>query len=50
MGGKSLVLNEDCRAVTQTLSRIHGDMAVVQDGGHLVDVAPLGMWPVSLAS
>ncbi|KAJ5181581.1 hypothetical protein N7449_011728 [Penicillium cf. viridicatum] len=36
MGGKSLVLNEDCRAVIQTLSRIHGDMAVVQDGGHLL--------------
>ncbi|CAP79115.1 Pc06g01220 [Penicillium rubens Wisconsin 54-1255] len=39
MGGKSLVLNEDCRAVTQTLSRIHGDMAVVQDGGHLLPMA-----------
>ncbi|KAF9890592.1 hypothetical protein FE257_005723 [Aspergillus nanangensis] len=36
MGEKSLVLNEDCRAVTHTLSRIHGDMVVLQDGGHLL--------------
>ncbi|KAL4869907.1 hypothetical protein BDV12DRAFT_208205 [Aspergillus spectabilis] len=35
MGGKSLVLNNECRAIIQDLTRVHGDMVVIEDGGHL---------------
>ncbi|OOQ91329.1 hypothetical protein PEBR_00300 [Penicillium brasilianum] len=36
MGGKSSVLNKHCRAVVQDLAHFHGDVTVVDDGGHLL--------------
>ncbi|KAL3451701.1 Alpha/beta hydrolase family-domain-containing protein [Aspergillus insuetus] len=36
MGGKSSVLNKDCRAIVQDLAHFHGDVVVIDDGGHLL--------------